>query len=84
MSRRHADALAIVDPGACNPSGIALSIVSACQEIREERNAGTADICRDPALRLMVYQLAYICGVTALPSFDYDDARDHCVRKACK
>jgi hypothetical protein len=32
---RFRDALAIVNPGACNPSGIAHSIVDACREIRE-------------------------------------------------
>jgi hypothetical protein len=32
---RFRDALAIVDPGARNPSGIALSIAEACREIRE-------------------------------------------------
>jgi hypothetical protein len=32
---RFRDALAIVNPGACNPSGIANSIVESCREIRE-------------------------------------------------
>jgi hypothetical protein len=36
---RFRDALAIVDPGACNPSGIALSIADACREIREHESA---------------------------------------------
>ena len=35
MSKRHADALAIA-AGACNPSGIASSIIDACQEIRRQ------------------------------------------------
>ena len=40
---RLRDALAIVNPGACNPSGIALSIAEACREIREhEPTASTA------------------------------------------
>ena len=60
---RFRDALAIVDPGACNPSGIALSIVEACREIREHETTGTQETCHDPAIRLMVYQLASICGV---------------------
>jgi hypothetical protein len=56
---RFRNALAIVDPGACNPSGIAHSIVEACREIREHepQNRSTDAICADPALRLMVYQL---------------------------
>ena len=30
---RFRDALVIVNPGACNPSGIALSIADACREL---------------------------------------------------
>jgi hypothetical protein len=58
---RFRDALAIVNPGACNPSGIAHSIVDACREIREHEPA--ASTAQDSAVRLMVYQLASVCGV---------------------
>jgi hypothetical protein len=64
----------IVNPGACNPSGIAHSIIEACREIREyEPKGSTAD---DPAIRLMVYQLASVCGVTdfALERYIADEA----------
>jgi hypothetical protein len=64
MSKRHHDALAIA-AGACNPSGIAHSILEACQEIRGEPDnskRGTVGITADPAVRLMVYQLAFVCG----------------------
>jgi hypothetical protein len=73
---RFRDALAIVDPGACNPSGIALSIVEACREIREHETTGTKETCQDPAIRLMVYQLASICGVAeyALERYIADEA----------
>jgi hypothetical protein len=73
---RFRDALAILDPGACNPSGIALSIAAACREIREHGNIGTKKICHDPAIRLMVYQLASICGVAgyALERYIADEA----------
>ena len=54
---RFREALQIVDPGASNPSGIAHAIVAACAEVRSE-GASTA---RDPAVRLMVTQLAWIC-----------------------
>jgi hypothetical protein len=57
---RFRDALAIVNPGACNPSGIAHSIVDACREIREHKP--TASTARDPAIRLMVYQFASVCA----------------------
>jgi hypothetical protein len=62
---RFRDALAIVDPGACNPSGIALSIAEACREIREHETSATAALCQDLAIRLMVYQLASICDVAS-------------------
>ncbi len=57
MSERHKDALAI-QMGACNPSGVALSIVDACREARDEGKSAT----EDSAVRLMVHQLYHICG----------------------
>jgi hypothetical protein len=35
---RFRDALVIINPGACNPSGVALSIADACREMREHEN----------------------------------------------
>lgn len=58
MSKRHRDATLIAD-GACNPSGIARSLVEACDECRAEG----ADVRTDPAVYLIVSQLAYLCGV---------------------
>jgi hypothetical protein len=63
---RFRDALAIVDPGACNPSGIALSIVEACREIREHETSATKALCHDPAIRLMVYQYVKFIFSSAL------------------
>jgi len=64
MTKRHSDAIAIQD-GACNPSGIAHSIIAAIAELRADPGtASTAAICGDSAVRLMVHQLAFICGVT--------------------
>ena len=51
---RFRDALVIINPGACNPSGVALSIADACREMREHEQADTKTICLDPAIRLMV------------------------------
>ena len=65
MVNRHQDALAI-SQGACNPSGIAHSIVTACREVRDEGK----DPCRDQAIRLMVYQLAFICRASELDDLD--------------
>jgi hypothetical protein len=71
---RFRDALAIVNPGACNPSGIAHSIVEACREIREHEP--TASTAHDPAICLMVYQLASVVGVAdyALERYTTDEA----------
>jgi hypothetical protein len=60
---RFRDALVIINPGACNPSGVALSIADACREMREHEKVDTKTICQDPAIRLMVYQLAHLFGV---------------------
>jgi hypothetical protein len=60
---RFRDALAIINPGACNPRGVALSIADACREMRDHENSDTKHICQDPAIRLMVYQLCYLFGV---------------------
>jgi hypothetical protein len=51
---RFRDALVIINPGACNPSGVALSIADACREMREHEKADTKTICHDAAIRLMV------------------------------
>jgi hypothetical protein len=59
--KRFADALGI-QAGACNPSGIARSLVQACEECIRGAVTQTAD----PAIRLMVHQLAYICAVDAI------------------
>ena len=60
---RFRNALVIINPGACNPSGVALSIADACREMHEHENVDTKRICQDPAIRLMVYQLAHLFGV---------------------
>jgi hypothetical protein len=60
---RFRDALVIINPGACNPSGVALSIVDACREMREHNHADTREVRQDPAVRLMVFQFAHLFGV---------------------
>jgi hypothetical protein len=70
MAKRHKDAL-LIQAGACNPSGIAHSIIEACREIREEpAAAGTDQIRNDPAIRLMVHQLAYLCNARGVDDLD--------------
>lgn len=79
MGNRHKSALAIQE-GACNPSGIALAIVDACREIRAMPSyTGTAHITSDPAVRLMVQQLAYICGLPCiLATQEYSSMMQSC------
>ena len=57
--KRHRDAIA-VQGGACNPLTISKAIHNACLECGP---VGTDLITSDPAVRLMVHQLAFICGI---------------------
>ena len=75
--KRFANALLIVDPGACNPSGIAYAIIEACQEARAE-GIGTKD---DVAVRLMVTQLAWVCRADS-DTDDYGELLAACRRQA--
>ena len=76
-SKRFTDALLIVDPGACNPSGIAYAIVEACREARAE-GIGPKD---DVAVRLMVTQLAWVCRADSYTE-DYGELLAECRRRA--
>ncbi len=83
MTQRYRNALAIQE-GACNPSGIAHSIVEACTEMRAEPDhTGTDEICTDPAIRLMVHQLAFLVGAFEIENdFEaYTKAADACREK---
>lgn len=58
MTKRHRDAIAIVE-GACNPSAMAISLISACKECIET-NVTQRD---DAAVKLIASQIAYVCGI---------------------
>jgi hypothetical protein len=75
-SNRFREALQIVDPGASNPSGIAHAIVAACAEVRNE--GGSTAI--DPAVRLMVTQLAWVCHADSSID-DYGQCLAECRRR---
>ena len=60
-SNRYQEALLL--QGACNPSGVAHTLIEMIQEASRE-GADTAGICRDPAVRLTVAKLADLCGLT--------------------
>lgn len=62
--QRFRDAYQIIDPGACNPSGVARTLVKAIDECR----ADGEDPHLDPACRLICYQLAHLLGMEPLGS----------------
>ena len=74
---RHADALALVGGGACNPSGIALTLVHACRQVREEGG----DARTDPAVRLITTQLAFLMDADS-DTGDYGALMAACRRRA--
>jgi hypothetical protein len=77
IPNRFREALQIVDPGASNPSGIAHAIVAACAEVRRE-GGSTA---KDPAIRLMVTQLAWVCRADSCHINDYGQLLAECRRQ---
>jgi hypothetical protein len=64
MGKRHSDAL-LIQQGACNPSGIALTLHNACVEAMQE-GKGTKGVCEDAAVRLIAHQLAFLVNVAEL------------------
>ena len=71
---RHRDALMIVDPGACNPSGVALSLHNACREVIAEGG----DQRTGPAVRL-----SYLTNSHAdLDTAEYARLIEACRKKA--
>jgi hypothetical protein len=74
---RFREALQIVDPGASNPSGIAHAIVAACAEVRREGGSTATD----PAVRLMVMQLAWVCKADSCHINDYGRMLAECRRR---
>lgn len=76
---RFREALQIVDPGASNPSGIAHAIITACAEVREEGGATATD----PAVRLMVTQLAWVCRADSTID-DYGQLLAECRRRVAE
>ena len=78
---RHRAALDIVDPGACNPSGVALALHQACRQAIAE-GVSQRD---DPAIRLIGLQLAYLLSVDrVLDSDEYARLVEHCTARAAE
>ena len=76
---RHHDAVSIVDPGVCNPAGVALAIHNACRQVIAEGG----DQRTDPAIRLMTSQLAFLVnGNSDIPFSDYLTLLNTCRSRA--
>jgi hypothetical protein len=68
LGKRYRDAIAI-SQGACNPSGVARSLVAAIDEFaRSADYRGTDSVCQDTAVRLICHQLAFLLNVDGLNS----------------
>ena len=74
---RHRDALAIVETGACNPSGITHTLSQACRQIIAEGGSQ----CADPAVRLIVHQLAFLVNANHIDPAEYGRLLDACRAK---
>ena len=76
---RHADALAIVEVGAWNPSGVSLTLHHACRQAIAEG----APQRSDPAVRLIAHQLAFLVDVGGVIDTDeYARLVDACRARA--
>ena len=75
---RHRDAFAIVEGGACNPSGITHTLSHACRQVIAEGGSQ----CADPAVRLIVHQLAFLVNADHIVPAEYGRLLDACRAKA--
>jgi hypothetical protein len=73
---RFITALNIINPGACNPSGVALALHEACKECIVENVSQRTD----PAVRLIAHQLAFLLGTREIDDSLtlYDDLVKQC------
>ena len=78
---RHADALVIVEAGACNPSGLSITLHHACRQVLAEGGRQR----HDPAVRLIGLQLAHLLGVARiLDPADYARLIETCRSRAAE
>ena len=78
---RHADALVIAEAGACNPSGIALTLHHACRQVIAEGGRQHDD----PAVRLIALQLGFLLDIArVLDPADYARLIDTCRTRAAE
>ena len=78
---RHADALLIAETGACNPSGIVITLGHACRQVIAE-GGRQAD---DPAVRLIGVQLGFLLNVgRVLDPAEYTSLVETCRARAAE
>ena len=76
---RHREAIVIVDPGASNPAGVALAVHNGCRQAIAE---GVSQR-EDPAIRLMVTQLAFLTDANSdLDLVEYQRLMEVCRERA--
>ena len=72
MSKRFKNADAIWNGGACNPRGVARTLVEAVDEAVIEGGGSAA--AADPAVQMILDQLCFLCGLPQ-PSLDMSPER---------
>jgi hypothetical protein len=77
MAKRHDDAL-YIDSGAVNPVAVTNTLSKHMAELWVETHDMTK-VKNDPAIKLMVHQLAFICGM----SVNWDVLEYSAVVRAC-
>lgn len=69
MSKRNKNAVA-AQQGACNPIPMIRALQDGVEEMKaEDPNYYFSKVRNDPALRLIVHQLAYILNVNDMPDY---------------
>lgn len=67
MSNKRNNSARMAQAGACNPIPLINALRTGIDEIQQEDpNWGTATFTSDPALRLIIHQLAYLFRVSEL------------------
>jgi len=74
---RHKDALDIQQGGACNLIALSRVLVRAIDEVRAE-GGGSVAINTDPAVRLIIHQIAFLAQIGDANFTDYDRCMTAC------
>lgn len=81
---RFSDAL-LIQQGACNPMGVVYTLQRHMEEFRNSsEHQGTQSVCEDPALRLIVHQLAWLMKIHAIDEVPmlYSQLTKECEQRA--